>query len=74
MSPHLIARLRIAMLLVAAILIQTAFGNDLRVVGVAPDLMVLLTICAGLTGGAESGAWVGSLPPPPSASPRSRIA
>ena len=42
-----------------AILVQTTFGDDLRVTGVAPDLMVLLAICAGLTGGAESGAWVG---------------
>ena len=38
---------------------QTTLGSDLRVAGVAPDLMVLLAICAGLTGGAEAGAWVG---------------
>ena len=42
-----------------AILVQTTLGSDLRVVGVAPDLMVLLAICAGLAGGAEAGAWVG---------------
>jgi rod shape-determining protein MreD len=53
------ARLRIVLVLVVAILIETALGSDLRVAGVAPDLMVLVTICAGLTGGAEAGAWVG---------------
>ncbi len=47
------------MLLVVAVLLETTIGSDLRVAGVAPDLMVLLTICAGLTGGAEAGAWVG---------------
>ncbi len=59
MSPHVRARLRIATLLFVAILVQTTLGSDLRVAGVAPDLMVLVTICAGLTGGAEAGAWVG---------------
>jgi rod shape-determining protein MreD len=59
MSPHVAARIRIGLLLLVAILIQTTLGSDLRVLGVAPDLMVLLTICAGLTGGPEAGAWVG---------------
>lgn len=53
------ARLRIALFLVVAVLIQTALGSDLRIAGVAPDLMVLVVICAGLTGGTEAGAWVG---------------
>ena len=59
MSPRLVAGIRVALLLGLALLVQTTFGDDLRVTGVAPDLMVLLAICAGLTGGAESGAWVG---------------
>jgi rod shape-determining protein MreD len=46
-------------LLFVAILIQTALGSDLRVSNVAPDLMLLITICAGMTGGTEGGAWVG---------------
>jgi rod shape-determining protein MreD len=58
-SPYTKARLRIALLLLVAVLLETTIGSDLRVAGVAPDLMVLLTICAGLTGGAEAGAWVG---------------
>ena len=59
MSSLVGARLRIGLLLIVAVLIQTALGNDMRVAGVAPDLMVLAVICAGLTGGAEAGAWVG---------------
>ena len=38
---------------------QTALGNDLRIGRVAPDLLVLVSICAGLAGGAEAGALVG---------------
>lgn len=59
MSPHTKARLRIAALLVVAVLLQTTLASDLRVFGVAPDLMVLLSICAGMLGGPEAGAWVG---------------
>lgn len=59
MSPHVSARLRIASMLIVTVLIQTTLGADLRVAQVAPDLMVLVAICAGLTGGAEAGAWVG---------------
>jgi rod shape-determining protein MreD len=58
-NPHLLARLRIGLVIFFAILIQTTVGDDLRIGGVAPDLMVLVTICAGLTGGTEAGAWVG---------------
>ena len=59
MSPALTARLRIGLLLFAVILVQTTLGSDIRVLGVAPDLMVLVTVCAGFAGGAEAGAWVG---------------
>ena len=59
LTPHAAARLRIGLVLLVAILVQTALGNDLRVDSVAPDLMLLVTICAGLAGGAEAGAWVG---------------
>lgn len=59
MSAHLLARLRITMLLFFLVLMQTALGADMRVAQVAPDLMVLVTICAGFAGGAETGAWVG---------------
>lgn len=52
-------RLRIAALLVVAVLVQTTVGSDLRVAGVAPDLMLLLAICAGIFGGARQGVLVG---------------
>jgi rod shape-determining protein MreD len=58
-SPHYTARLRIALVLVVAILIQTTLASDLRVLQVAPDLMLLIAICAGMAGGAQAGAWVG---------------
>lgn len=56
---HLGARVRIGLLLFAAILLQTSVGSDLRVGGVAPDVMVLIAVVGGLTGGTEAGAWVG---------------
>ncbi|MGH9055026.1 MAG: rod shape-determining protein MreD [Acidimicrobiales bacterium] len=59
MSPHLAARLRIALVILVAILLETTLGSDVRVAQVAPDLMALVAICAGLAGGAEAGAWVG---------------
>lgn len=55
----MVARLRIAVLLVVAVVVQTALAPDLRIGGVVPDVMVVVVICAGLTGGAEAGAWVG---------------
>ncbi|HEX4865702.1 MAG TPA: rod shape-determining protein MreD [Acidimicrobiales bacterium] len=59
MSPHVKARLRIATLLIVVTVVQTALGNDLRLLRVAPDLLVLVSICAGVAGGAEAGALVG---------------
>lgn len=59
MTPTAKARLRIGLLVVITALVETTLGSDLRVLHVAPDLMVLLVICAGLTGGTEAGAWVG---------------
>ncbi|HWE56696.1 MAG TPA: rod shape-determining protein MreD [Acidimicrobiales bacterium] len=59
MNPVVVARLRIGLLLVVAVVIQTALATDLRVGRVTPDFMILVVICAGLTGGTEAGAWVG---------------
>jgi rod shape-determining protein MreD len=58
-TPEAWARVRIGAVLFLAIIVQTTFGSDFRILGVAPDLMLLLTICAGLEGGAEAGALVG---------------
>jgi rod shape-determining protein MreD len=59
MSDLVRARLRIGLLLVVTVLIETTLGSDLRIAGVAPDLMILVVICAGLTGGTLHGAFVG---------------
>lgn len=54
-------RLGVAMVLVVALVIQTTFGDDLRILGVAPDLMLLMAISAGLVCGPNSGAIIGFL-------------
>jgi rod shape-determining protein MreD len=59
MSPHVAARLRLSAILLIGILAQTTIASDLRVHGVAPDLMLILSICGGLSGGPEAGACVG---------------
>lgn len=59
MSDLFKARVRIGLLLLIAVLVQTTLASDLRVAQVTPDLVVLVVICAGLTGGTEAGAWVG---------------
>lgn len=59
LNPHISARLRIGLLLFVAILIQTTLGSDLRVFQVAPDFMILIVICAAMSGGTVAGAWVG---------------
>ena len=61
MSPAARSRLKLAALLLVAIVIQTTFASDLRVDRVAPDLMILVAVCAGLEGGAGTGAVVGFL-------------
>jgi rod shape-determining protein MreD len=52
-------RLKVIVLVLAGIVVQTSIGADLRVDGVAPDLMLLLAICAGLLGGSRQGVLVG---------------
>lgn len=59
MTERTVARLRIVLLLVVAIVAQTTVVADLRVDGVAPDLMLLLALCAGLLGGPRQGVLVG---------------
>jgi rod shape-determining protein MreD len=53
------AKARIAVLIALISIVQTVFGSDLRLWGVAPDLPVLVAIGAGIVGGAQSGAWAG---------------
>jgi rod shape-determining protein MreD len=58
-NPRVAARLRIASILFVAIMAQTTIAPDLRIRGVAPDFMLLIAICGGLSGGSEAGAFVG---------------
>lgn len=59
MSPRASAGVRVAAVLLVGLLVQTTLVPDLRFKGVAPDLMLLMAICAGLAGGPEYGAVVG---------------
>lgn len=59
MSAAAKARLRVAVLLLVTFFIQSTFGNDLRIAGVAPDFITLVVVCSGLVGGAELGTVVG---------------
>jgi rod shape-determining protein MreD len=51
--------LKVVVVLLVGILVQTTFGADLRVNNIAPDFMLLLAICAGYVGGPDEGAVVG---------------
>jgi rod shape-determining protein MreD len=53
------ARLRLSVLLLVALLLQTTIVPDLRLRGTDADVLLLFGICAGLAGGAEMGAIVG---------------
>ena len=43
----------------AAAVLQVTLVDDLQILGVHPDLLLLLAVCAGLTGGPGRGAGVG---------------
>jgi rod shape-determining protein MreD len=51
--------LKVSVVLLLGILVQTTFGADLRVNNIAPDFMLLLAVCAGYVGGPDEGAVVG---------------
>ena len=56
MSPVVV---RLPPVLLAAVLVHTALAPNLRLFGVAADVLLLLAIAAGVSGGAERGAAVG---------------
>lgn len=60
MSSFLVA-VRVAAVLLSAIVLQTGFFANARVGGASFDLLLTLAIAAGLTGGPERGAVVGFL-------------
>ena len=52
-------RFRLPLVLVTAMLLHTSVLSQVRIVGVMPDLMLLLAITAGLEGGPSIGAATG---------------
>ena len=54
-----LVRLRTFLLVLAALVLQTAVLVKVRPAGVVPDVMVLVAIAGGIVGGPERGAYVG---------------
>ena len=59
MSPASKGRLRVAVVMLATLYLEVTFGANLRIWGVAPDLLCLVTVVAALVGGAEQGVVCG---------------
>ena len=53
------ARLRLVALVLVAFVVQATVVDNLRIDHVAPDLLLVTAICAGLTGGARQGVLIG---------------
>lgn len=51
--------LRCAVVVVVVVIVQISLLSRITVIGVRPDLVVLLAVAAGITGGAELGAVIG---------------
>jgi rod shape-determining protein MreD len=60
-SPAAAAKVRLLVVLVVAAIAQTTLASDVRVLGVAPDLMLLIAISGGLVAGSEVGCILGFL-------------
>ena len=58
MTPlHVAARW--AVVIAAVFVLQIGLVSQIRIFGIIPDMMVVLAVCAGLTGGGQRGAVVG---------------
>lgn len=55
----MVTTLRIALVLFTATVLQIGLLSDLRIAGVSADLLLAITVAAGLTGGPNTGAIVG---------------
>jgi rod shape-determining protein MreD len=53
------ARLRVSAVILVTLYLEVTFGSNLRIWGVAPDLLGLITITAALAAGPEVGAFSG---------------
>ena len=56
-GPRVATALKVLAVLVIGAFVQTTFGNDLRVHGIAPDLMMLLAVSAGFSVLMTMGKW-----------------
>ena len=54
-----VARARVSLLVVVALVLQLTLLGGIRIAGVHPDVMVLLPVAAGIVGGSDRGALVG---------------
>lgn len=52
-------RLRLPLVVIAVLVLQTSLLWRLHIVGVIPDAMLLIAVCAGVSGGSERGAVAG---------------
>ena len=53
------ALLRWIIVILSALVVQFAVVSQIRIFGVVPNILVVLALCAGLTGGPQRGAVVG---------------
>jgi len=58
-APRRLVPLRAVLVVVAALVLQVAVVADLRVAGAVGDLMLVVVVAAGMTGGADRGATYG---------------
>jgi rod shape-determining protein MreD len=59
MTPRRLVPARAVLVVVAALVLQISLVADLRVAGAVGDLMLVVVVAAGLTGGADRGATYG---------------
>jgi rod shape-determining protein MreD len=50
---------RVALLMLTALLLQYALAPQIQIVGVSPDLLLLMALAGGMVGGSERGAAIG---------------
>lgn len=55
----LVAFVRWTLVLILALVLQIGLVTQIHIFGVVPDIMLVLAVCAGLTGGPQRGAVVG---------------
>lgn len=54
-----VAALRTAIVVLTAVVLQASLMTEVRIVGISADLLLVLTVAAGLVGGSDRGAVTG---------------